>query len=145
MGGNKNPYPGKGFCVSWNNADSYWGFLMLLLTKKSPAWQTFLPFTILKNSLKLQTQACETETGIKEEFKKLHQFLKEEENTRLQALKQEEETKTQIMCKKLENIEEQINTLSSTINDIETALKAQDVQLLQVHLLSLFTSCFYLY
>lgn len=116
--------------------------------KKSPAWQTFLPFTSLKktpHSLKLQTQACETETGIKEEFKKLHQFLKEEENTRLQALKQEEETKTQIMCMKLENIEEQINTLSSTINDIETALKAQDVQLLQVHLLSLFTSCFYLY
>nr|XP_024659048.1 E3 ubiquitin-protein ligase TRIM39 [Maylandia zebra] len=35
------------------------------------------------------------------------------------------------MCMKLENIEEQINTLSSTINDIETALKAQDVQLLQ--------------
>lgn len=63
----------------------------------------------------------------------------------MQALKQEEETKTQIMCMKLENIEEQINTLSSTINDIETALKAQDVQLLQVHLLSLFTSCFYLY
>ncbi|XP_063336447.1 zinc-binding protein A33-like [Pelmatolapia mariae] len=79
----------------------------------------------------IQTQACETETGIKEEFKKLHQFLKEEENTRLQALKQEEETKTQIMCTKLENIEEQINTLSSTINDIETALKAQDIQLLQ--------------
>lgn len=63
----------------------------------------------------------------------------------MQALKQEEETKTQIMCMKLENIEEQINTLSSTINDIETTLKAQDVQLLQVHLLSLFTSCFYLY
>lgn len=63
----------------------------------------------------------------------------------MQALKQEEETKTQIMCKKLENIEEQINTLSSTINDIEIALKAQDIQLLQVHLLSLFTSCFYLY
>lgn len=63
----------------------------------------------------------------------------------MQALKQEEETKTQIMCMKLENIEEQINTLSSTINDIETALKAQDVQLLQVFLLSLFTSCFYLY
>ncbi|CAI5664061.1 zinc-binding protein A33 isoform X1 [Oreochromis niloticus] len=79
----------------------------------------------------IQTQACETDTGIKEEFKKLHQFLKEEENTRLQALKQEEETKTQIMCKKLENIEEQINTLSSTISDIETALKAQDIQLLQ--------------
>lgn len=48
----------------------------------------------------------------------------------MQALKQEEETKTQIMCKKLENIEEQINTLSSTTNDIETALKAQDIQLL---------------
>lgn len=63
----------------------------------------------------------------------------------MQALKQEEETKTQIMRMKLENIEEQINTLSSTINDIERALKAQDVQLLQVHLLSLFTSCFYLY
>ncbi|XP_030587493.1 zinc-binding protein A33-like [Archocentrus centrarchus] len=79
----------------------------------------------------IQTQACETETAIKEEFKKLHRFLQEEENTRLQALRLEEETKTHIMCKKLENIEDQIDTLSSTISDIETALKVHNMKLLQ--------------
>ncbi|XP_039470384.1 zinc-binding protein A33-like [Oreochromis aureus] len=79
----------------------------------------------------IKTQAYENETAIKEEFKKFHQFLREEENTRLKVLKLEEETKIQIMCKKLENISDQINTLSSTISDIEKALKAQDIQLLQ--------------
>lgn len=94
--------------------------------------------------LNLQTQAYENETAIKEEFKKFHQLLQDEENTRLKALKLEEETKTQIMRKKLENISDQINTLSSTISDIEKALKAQDIQLLRVYLLSLFTDCIYL-
>ncbi|XP_071353840.1 zinc-binding protein A33-like [Trachinotus anak] len=79
----------------------------------------------------IQTQANQNEKVIKEEFQKLHLFLWEEENTRLKVLKQEEEIKTQVMCKKLENIKDKIETLSSTISDIETALRAKDLPFLQ--------------
>ncbi|KAM9352645.1 zinc-binding protein A33-like [Symphorus nematophorus] len=79
----------------------------------------------------IQTQANQTEKAIKEEFEELHLFLQEEENTRLKALKQEEEIKSRVMCEKLTNIEGQIKTLSSTIGEIETALRAKDLPFLQ--------------
>lgn len=80
-----------------------------------------------------------SEAAIKEEFEKLHVFLREEENSRLKVLRQEEQIKTQVMCEKLENIEEQIKTLYSTISEVEGALRAKDLTFLQVHLLPLFT------
>lgn len=67
------------------------------------------------------------------EFEKLRLFLEEEEGSRLKALKQEQEVKTQVMCDKLENIKDQIETLSSTISDIETVLRTNDLPFLQVH------------
>nr|XP_046251388.1 zinc-binding protein A33-like isoform X1 [Scatophagus argus] len=70
----------------------------------------------------IQNQAYHCEKSIKEEFEKLHLFLREEENTRLKVLKQEEEIKNQVMREKLKNIKDQIETLSSTISDIEKAL-----------------------
>ncbi|XP_054476091.1 zinc-binding protein A33-like [Anoplopoma fimbria] len=79
----------------------------------------------------IQSQAYEIEEAIKEEFEKLHQFLWEEENSRLKVLKQEKEIKTQVMCEKLENIKDQIKTLSSTISDIEAYLTANDLPFLQ--------------
>ncbi|XP_033491780.1 zinc-binding protein A33-like isoform X1 [Epinephelus lanceolatus] len=79
----------------------------------------------------IQSQAYQSEVAIKEEFEKLHLFLKEEENTRLKVLKQEEEIKTQVMRQKLENIKDQIKTLSFTISEIETALKVRDLPFLQ--------------
>lgn len=50
------------------------------------------------------------------------------------VLKQEEVIKTQVMCEKLQNIEDQIKMLSSTISDTEKALRANDLQFLQVDL-----------
>lgn len=82
----------------------------------------------------MQSQAHQSEEAIREEFEKLHLFLKEEENSRLKVLKQEEEIKTQVMCEKLENIKDQIKSLSSTISDIEAALRMKDLPFLQVHL-----------
>ncbi|XP_070687491.1 zinc-binding protein A33-like [Pempheris klunzingeri] len=79
----------------------------------------------------IQTQAHQCEETIKEEFEKLHLFLREEENTRLKALKQEEEIKSRVMCEKLENIKDQIKALCSTISDTETALRAKDLPFLQ--------------
>lgn len=45
------------------------------------------------------------------------------------------------MCDKLKNIKDQIETLSSTITDIETVLRAKDLPFLQV-LLHNFTDIF---
>ncbi|KAK1888335.1 E3 ubiquitin-protein ligase TRIM21 [Dissostichus eleginoides] len=78
-----------------------------------------------------KSQVNHSEAAIKEEFEKLHLFLREEENSRLKVLRQEEQIKTQVMCEKLENIQEQIKTLYSTISDIEGALRAEDLTFLQ--------------
>ncbi|KAM7002137.1 zinc-binding protein A33-like isoform 2-T2 [Tautogolabrus adspersus] len=78
-----------------------------------------------------KTQNHQCERAIKEEFEKLHLFLLEEENTRLTVLKQEEEVKKQVMSEKLENLKDQIKTLSATISDTETALRGRDLPFLQ--------------
>ncbi|XP_063730880.1 nuclear factor 7, brain-like isoform X2 [Eleginops maclovinus] len=79
----------------------------------------------------IQSQVHQSEAAIKEEFEKLHLFLREEENRRLKVLKQEEQIKMQVMCEKLGNIQEQIKTLNSTISDIEVALRAKELTFLQ--------------
>ncbi|XP_010769759.1 E3 ubiquitin-protein ligase TRIM39-like [Notothenia coriiceps] len=79
----------------------------------------------------IQSQVNHSEAAIKEEFEKLHLFLREEENGRLKVLRQEEQIKTQVMCEKLENIQEQIKTLYSTISEVEGALRAKDLTFLQ--------------
>lgn len=85
-------------------------------------------------STTLQTQARQTETAIKEEFERLYQFLREEEEVRLRALRREEETKFQVMSNKLENIKDQIATLSATVTYVQTSLREEDLPFLQVHL-----------
>ncbi|XP_058500782.1 zinc-binding protein A33-like [Solea solea] len=94
-----------------------------ILNKKEEHWRETKTY--------IQTQANQNENVIKEEFQKLHTFLWEEEKTRLKVLRQEEEIKTQVMHKKLDHIKNQIRTLSSTITDIETALRAKDLPFLQ--------------
>lgn len=66
------------------------------------------------------------------EFEKLHHFLEEEESMRLKVLQQEAQVKSQVMSTKLETISQQIQNLSSTICDVETALAAKDLPFLQV-------------
>uniref|UniRef100_A0AAX7UAP2 B30.2/SPRY domain-containing protein n=1 Tax=Astatotilapia calliptera TaxID=8154 RepID=A0AAX7UAP2_ASTCA len=50
----------------------------------------------------IKVQARHTERQIKEQFKKLHQFLAEEEEARLAALREEEEQKSGMMKEKME-------------------------------------------
>lgn len=49
-------------------------------------------------------------------------------------LRQEEEVKSQVMSQKLKSIASQIETLSSTVSDIQAALKAEDLPFLLVFL-----------
>ncbi|XP_076119283.1 zinc-binding protein A33-like [Alosa pseudoharengus] len=79
--------------------------------------------------IKIQTQ--NTETQIKEEFKKLHQFLRDEEAARIAALREEEEQKSQMMKEKIEKMSRDISSLSDTIRAIEEGMGADDVTFLQ--------------
>uniref|UniRef100_A0A3B4E4P5 Uncharacterized protein n=1 Tax=Pygocentrus nattereri TaxID=42514 RepID=A0A3B4E4P5_PYGNA len=75
----------------------------------------------------IKTQAQHTERQIKEEFEKLHQFLRDEEAARIAALKEEEEQKGQMMRRKIEEMNGEISALSDTIRNIEKEMEAEDV------------------
>ena len=81
-----------------------------------------------------QTQAQHTERQIKEEFEKLHQFLRDEEAARIAALREEEEQKSQMMKEKIEKMSREISSLSDTIRAIEEQMGADDVTFLQVRI-----------
>ncbi|KAM3849777.1 uncharacterized protein ACN63O_020470 [Diretmus argenteus] len=78
----------------------------------------------------IKVQAQHTERQIKEEFKKLHQFLQEEEEARIAALREEEEQKSQMMKQKIDGLSREISALSDTIRAIEKELRAEDVSFL---------------
>ncbi|KAG9266154.1 tripartite motif-containing protein 35-like [Astyanax mexicanus] len=79
----------------------------------------------------IKMQAQHTEEQIREEFEKFYQFLKNEEAVRIAALKEEEEQKSQRIRRKIEEINGQISSLSGTIRNIETEMKAENIQFLQ--------------
>ncbi|XP_069391682.1 nuclear factor 7, brain-like [Paralichthys olivaceus] len=78
----------------------------------------------------IQVQAGRTETQIKEQFKKLHQFLEEEEEARMAALREEEEQKSRVMKEKIEALSRDITALLDTITTSEDELRAEDVSFL---------------
>ncbi|KAM9807889.1 E3 ubiquitin-protein ligase TRIM39-like [Neosynchiropus ocellatus] len=92
------------------------------MTKTKEQWEE------TKEYIKTQMQLTESE--VKEEFKKLHQFLEDEEANHLKQLQQEEEVKTQVMCRKLEHIETQIKALRTVISDTERVLAEKDLPFL---------------
>ncbi|XP_030277106.1 nuclear factor 7, ovary-like [Sparus aurata] len=79
----------------------------------------------------IKVQARHTENQIKEQFKKLHQFLQEEEEAKITALWEEEKQKSQMMKKKIEALSREIAALSDTIKTTEEELRAKDVSFLQ--------------
>ncbi|CAM4610804.1 unnamed protein product [Leuciscus chuanchicus] len=80
---------------------------------------------------KQPSQAEHTERQIKEEFEKLHQFLRDEEEATITALREEEEQKKQRMKEKLEEMNTHISALSHTIRDMEEMMKDNDVSFLK--------------
>ncbi|KAM7421945.1 hypothetical protein PAMA_010158 [Pampus argenteus] len=79
----------------------------------------------------IKVQTRDTERQIKEQFKKLHQFLQEEEEARIAALREEEEQKSQRMKEKIEALSRETAALSDTIRATEDTLRAEDVSFLQ--------------
>ncbi|XP_063041144.1 zinc-binding protein A33-like [Engraulis encrasicolus] len=79
----------------------------------------------------IKTQVHTTEKQIKEEFEKLHQFLRDEEASRIAALREEEEQKSQMMKEKIEKLSREISSLSGSIRAIEQEMEADDVTFLQ--------------
>uniref|UniRef100_W5KD40 Tripartite motif containing 35-13 n=1 Tax=Astyanax mexicanus TaxID=7994 RepID=W5KD40_ASTMX len=80
----------------------------------------------------IKTQAQDTERQIKQEFEKLHQFLRDEEAAKVAALKEEEEQKSQMMRRRIEEMNGEISSLSDTIRKAEKEMETEDIQFLQV-------------
>ncbi|XP_066517072.1 zinc-binding protein A33-like [Hoplias malabaricus] len=78
----------------------------------------------------IKSQAQNTENEIKEEFKKLHQFLREEEAARIHALREENEEKSQRMKTQMEGLNNQIMEISARIRELDRQLR-DDSLLLQ--------------
>ncbi|XP_073324798.1 nuclear factor 7, ovary-like [Pagrus major] len=79
----------------------------------------------------VKVQARHTESQIKEQFKKLHQFLQEEEEARITALREEEEQKSTMMKKEIEALSREMAALSDTIKATKKELRAEDLSFLQ--------------
>ncbi|XP_060731901.1 E3 ubiquitin-protein ligase TRIM39-like [Tachysurus vachellii] len=79
----------------------------------------------------IKIQAQHTEHQIKEQFEKLHQFLRFEEAVRIATLREEDEQKSQRMKEKIEKLSRDISSLSDTIRAIEEEMRAEDILLLQ--------------
>ncbi|XP_042260587.1 nuclear factor 7, ovary-like [Thunnus maccoyii] len=79
----------------------------------------------------IKIQVGDTERQIKEQFKKLHQFLQEEEEARITVLREGEEQKSQMMKEKIETLSREIAALSDTIRTTEEELRAEDISFLQ--------------
>uniref|UniRef100_A0AAY5EJE8 Tripartite motif-containing protein 35-like n=1 Tax=Electrophorus electricus TaxID=8005 RepID=A0AAY5EJE8_ELEEL len=75
----------------------------------------------------IKCQAQHTERQIKEEFEKLHQFLRDEESARIAALKEEEEQKSHMMRRKIEEMNGEIESLSDQIRNLQKEMEAEDI------------------
>ncbi|XP_030611251.1 nuclear factor 7, brain-like [Archocentrus centrarchus] len=79
----------------------------------------------------IKAQAQQTERNLREQFKKLHQFLEEEEEARLAVLWQEAVQKSQLMKEKMESLSRKMAALSGTVRATEELLRAGDASFLR--------------
>uniref|UniRef100_UPI0037E9B3E3 E3 ubiquitin-protein ligase TRIM39-like n=1 Tax=Semicossyphus pulcher TaxID=241346 RepID=UPI0037E9B3E3 len=79
----------------------------------------------------IKVQAHSTETQIREEFKKLRDFLKEEEVARITALRREEQLKSEMMMLRIAALNREIAALSDTVKATDKELESGSVTFLQ--------------
>ncbi|KAI1894808.1 hypothetical protein AGOR_G00119560 [Albula goreensis] len=81
--------------------------------------------------MKNKNQAQKTEAQIKQEFEKLHQFLRDEEAARIAELRDEEEQKSNILEESVQKISRELESLSEVIQSLERDMKVADMSFLQ--------------
>ncbi|XP_034541100.1 zinc-binding protein A33-like [Notolabrus celidotus] len=74
----------------------------------------------------MKKQARQTEKRIREEFKKLHQFLELEEVTRLAAVKQEEKHKEDVLKEMCTAVGKDIEVLYAAVKTTEEGIRSED-------------------
>ncbi|XP_072548366.1 zinc-binding protein A33-like [Salminus brasiliensis] len=79
----------------------------------------------------IKQQAQHIRNQIKEEFKKLHDFLQEENTAMMTALRAEEKLKTQWLEVAIKNIDEELRTLSRTITETRKELNSKNTTFLK--------------
>uniref|UniRef100_A0A3B3ZUC0 Tripartite motif containing 35-28 n=1 Tax=Periophthalmus magnuspinnatus TaxID=409849 RepID=A0A3B3ZUC0_9GOBI len=100
------------------------------LQDKLQVQKLFHIFIYFNAAAYITVQAQHTEAQIREQFKKMHQFLLEEEHTRMKALREEEEQKTRRMKDKMAAVCRDMETVSKTIAETEKQLRATDTSFL---------------
>lgn len=79
-----------------------------------------------------QCQAHCTESLIRREFEKIHQFLWDEEASRVSALREEEKQRANAAVMKMSQISRDVVDLSDKITAIEEAIESNSISFLQV-------------
>lgn len=79
-----------------------------------------------------QSQAQQTKKQIKEEFEKLHQFLRDEEKARITALKMEEVEKSKMMKDRITEFDKILSHIVDKIKKLEDYIRGDEHQFLKV-------------
>lgn len=79
----------------------------------------------------IKSQSEHAERVVREEFEKLHRFLRDEEAAMMSSLKEEEEEKSQKMKEKIERITNDITCLTDAMRECEEAMAVGDVLFLK--------------
>ncbi|KAI1888829.1 hypothetical protein AGOR_G00172790 [Albula goreensis] len=80
---------------------------------------------------RITSQSEQGERQMREEFEKLHKFLRDEENSGIASMKEEEKKKGELVKRKTEALTKDMEALSCSIRSIEQEMRREDITFLQ--------------
>ncbi|KAM6895316.1 E3 ubiquitin-protein ligase TRIM35 [Xenentodon cancila] len=78
----------------------------------------------------VETQARFVERRTREEFEKLHKFLRDEEESKMEALRMEEEQKSEALRRQIEEMERTVSSVCETIRVLEEEMASEGISVL---------------